>query len=528
MISALELEQIDGPELDARRWRMSSPFRIGRADGNELELPDPSVSRHHASIERDEQGWFVRDCDTRIGLSLNELAVEPSTTAMLRVDDVLGIGPWRFRVNALAGALSQPIESPTRISLIRSIGTLAEQRLELLLRYAGDIAVAEDESALAEIMAEHALLGSGYARATVLWSRGDQLVVSCQRPEVAESSLRGWSFDESLVESARSGDIARLEAKPSDSDTSSDCATSVRRALCAPLMLDGRAHAFLYLDSDRPGARRHADAPTFCHAVARLASLALANLHRLESAREHATFAADLERAREVQRSLLPAPEGRMGACSYALHLHPGRVVAGDVADVFEIKDGRVVVALGDVSGAGLGAGLVMASVQSFLRAGFAWNSDPAIVAASLNRHLCLQASGGRFVTLWLGVFESDGIRCRFVDAGHGHALQVRAGDVDVVPVVGAIPLGIDVDAVFTAEAFELVPGDTLALYSDGITEQRDAQGIEFSGDRLKAEIAQAKSPQEIIDAAWRALQIHTAGAAPDDDATLLAISRSA
>ena len=529
MTRAIELEQIDGPRMKAQRWTLASPFRIGRAEGNDLELADPGISRRHASIELDDQDWVVRDCGTLIGIQVNELALRTSATAVLRDGDVLGIGAWRFRFNVLSVTpeIQREAREKSPISLIRSGGNLAEQRLELLLRYAGDIATAENESMLAEIMAEHALLGSGYPRATVLWCRGDQLIVSCQRPQVPASVLSVWEFDTSLVESARRGDIARIEGALSDGKSATRLGKNERRALCAPLMLDGHAQAFLYLDSDRPGARRHADAPTFCHAVARLAALALANLHRLESAREHAAFAADLERAREVQQRLLPPPEGRMAACDYAVHLHPGRVVAGDVADVFEIEGGRVVVVLGDVSGAGLGAGLVMASVQSFLRAAFARDVDPAQSVALLNRHLCQQSSGGRFVTLWLGVFESDGIHCRFVDAGHGHALRIRDGGVEMVPVEGAIPLGIDIGAKFSAEVLELARGEILLLYSDGIIEQRDAQGREFSSDGLKRASAQALSPREAVSLTWQALQTHTAGAAPDDDATLLAISGS-
>jgi phosphoserine phosphatase RsbU/P len=528
-MSALELEQIDGPTLSAQRWRVSQPFRLGRADGNELELPDPGVSRRHAAIERDAVGWLVRDCGTRVGLRLNELALAPSGSAMLGAGDVLGIGPWRFRINAIevdVAPTTQP-ETATRISLIRTIGNLAEQRLELLLRYADDIAVAEDESALAEIMAEHALLGSGFARATVLWCKGDQVLISCQRPEVSAESVERWRYNESLIASARKGDIARLEVEAPEAGTTTGSGPCVRRALCVPLMLDGYAHAFLYLDSNRAGTRRHSDAPTFCQGVARLAALALANLHRLESEREHAAYAADLDRAREVQHRLLPAAQGHMGACDYALRLHPGRIVAGDIADVFEIDSGKVVAVLGDVSGAGIGAGLVMASVQSFLRAGFAHDADPARAVSLLNKHLCAQSSGGRFVTLWLGVFEGDGRHCQFVDAGHGHALRIRSTGVEALPVEGAIPLGIDAHAQFVAEALLLDRGETLVLYSDGIIEQRDANGAAFSGDGLASAMAGAASPSAAIAQAWHALQEHAAGSAPEDDATLLAISGS-
>jgi sigma-B regulation protein RsbU (phosphoserine phosphatase) len=524
----LELERIEGPPLAGTRWRIANPFRIGRADGNELELPEPSISRRHASIEGDGQGWILRDCGSLLGTRLNELPLDAGASAALRPGDTLGVGPWRFRVNAISAGSAQAIatDTPTRISLIRVVGNLAEQRLELLLRYAGEVAAASDELALAEIMAEHALLGSGYARATVLWRNGGEIILRCQRPAEVSDSPVSWRYSRSLVKSAEGGEIARLEADSDDKSSGNPAAVAVRRALCAPLMLDDRAQAFLYLDSDRPGTRRNADAPSFCHALARLAALALANLQRIASEREHAALSADLERAREVQHRLLPAPTGRFGALSYALRLHPGRVVAGDVVDVFELGDGRIAAVLGDVSGAGLGAGLVMASVQSFLRAGFAHDSDPARVVTLLNAHLCAQASGGRFVTLWLGVFDPDGANCRFVDAGHGHALRIADGAVKALSMQGAIPLGIDAGTEFIAETLHLDAGETLLLYSDGVIEQRGADSQVFGHEGFTAAITDSRSPEAVVAAVWNALSDHAAGASPDDDATVLALGR--
>lgn len=529
MSNALELERIEGPPLAAKRWRLTARFRIGRADGNELELPEPSISRRHASIEGDEQGWILRDCGSLLGTRLNELALDSGASVALRSGDILGIGPWRFRVGSAIEDPARAIASDneTRISLVRSVGNLAEQRLELLLRYAGEVAAANDEVALAEILAEHALLGSGYARATVLWKSEDGLFVRSQRPGVSTELLQTWRYSRPLVSSAEGGEIAHLEADDEGMLAQQASGARVQPALCAPLMLDGRAQAFLYLDSERPQVRRNADAPSFCHALARLAALALANLQRMASEREHAALSADLERARDVQNRLLPDPDGRFGALAYALRLHPGRVVAGDVVDVFELGDGRIAAALGDVSGAGLGAGLVMASVQSFLRAGLAHDGDPARVMSLLNAHLCAQASGGRFVTLWLGVFEADGMQCQFVDAGHGHALRIRHGRVQALSMQGSIPLGIDAGAGFVAESLCLEADEILFLYSDGVLEQRGTDGEAFGHERLSRTIVRAGDPLAAVTMAWAALGEHVAGAPPDDDATLLALAPS-
>ncbi len=520
MHAAFELECLDGPALAQARWRVAHPFRIGRAEGNELELPETTISRWHASIEAADDGWILRDCGSRLGTRVNELAVDAGASVALHAGDSIGIGPWRFRVQAADAGASTLADTPTHISLVRAVGNLAEQRLELLLRCAGEVAAAADEAALAEIVAEHALLGSGHSRAAVLWREGDEVVLRCLRPALTDGAP-SWRFHRPLVRSAEGGEIARLE---SEADA---VAPRAKRALCAPLMLDGRAEAFLYVESDRPATRRHADAPSFCHALARLAALALSNLRRLASERERIALEADLERAREVQHRLLPQAVGRLGGVAYALRLHPGRVIAGDVVDVFGIDGGRTVAVLGDVSGAGLGAGLVMASVQSFLRAGFAHDGDPASVIARLNAHLCAQASAGRFVTLWLGVFDADGARARFVDAGHGHALRLRGGSVDVLPTRGAIPLGIDPGAGFVAEELVLERGDILLLHSDGLVEQRRGDGSGFGRERLAAAVASARDPQAVVDAAWAALQAHAGDAAPDDDTTVLALARA-
>lgn len=526
MASVIELECVEGPPLARRRWRVAHPFRIGRAAGNELELVDPSISRRHAAVEAGEDGWVLRDCGSQLGTLVNELRVDSGAASAIRTGDVIGVGPWRFRVQAsdASNDLADDMFA-TRISVVRGPGNLAEQRLELLLRYAGEVTAAADETALAEVLAEHALLGSGFTRARVLWQDAEEVVTRCERPAPREDRVSPPP-NATLLASAATGDVASLEAEPVE-ERSGTARSAQPRALCAPLMLDGRAVAFLYVDADRPAARRQADAPSFCHALARLASLALASLRRRASERERIALAADLERARDVQHRLLPVPAGRLAKLDYALRLHPGRVVAGDIVDVVELAGGRVAIVLGDVSGAGLGAGLVMASVQSFLRAALAHDDDPARVVAQLNVHLCAQASGGRFVTLWLGVFDEAGATCHYVDAGHGHAVRFGTRSVAVIATRGAIPLGIDPGAMFEDETLVLEHGEILLLHSDGLVEQRAPDGQEWGRGALVAAGIGMPSPRELVEAVWAALERHAAGAVIDDDASVLALARA-
>jgi serine phosphatase RsbU (regulator of sigma subunit) len=519
----LEIQLIAGPALAQRRWQIDDGFGIGRAPASGLALPDPAVSRHHALVRRDDDGWTLQDCHSRLGTHLNELRLDPGAPVALHVGDVLAIGPWRFRIDTTDSA-AEPESAPS-MGLGGRLGNLAEQRLELLLRCASEAASAADEQALADLLAEHALAGSGFARAVVLWRANGGLVVRSQRP-VPQADADVFRYRESLLAAAAEHGVAGFDATADGSGRV--VPPPIRRALCAPLMLDGRAEAFLYLDATRPARRGHTDAPTFVQALTRFAGLALANLRRLEGEREHAILSADLERAREVQQRLLPDMRP-LGGVHYALHLHPGRAVAGDIVDVFALPTGGVAALLGDVSGAGLGAGLVMASVQSFLRAELAHHDDPARALARLNDHLCAQASGGRFVTLWLGIFDATDHSCRFVDAGHGLALHLHAGEAATpIATQGDIPLGIEANAHFHVETLWLAADAFVLLHSDGLTEQRAPDGTPFGRERLLAALCGAVRPADLLTRALAALAAHTMDAAPDDDTTVLVLGWAA
>lgn len=215
-----------------------------------------------------------------------------------------------------------------------------------------------------------------------------------------------------------------------------------------------------------------------------------------------------------------------VGEVRHALRLHLGRAVAGDIADVIALPDGHVAALLGDVSGAGLDASLVMASVQSFLRVELGHHSDLARALTRLNRHLHGHASHGHFVTLWLGIFKPATRACRFVDAGHGYLLRLRdGGDAEPVSTHGNIPqLAIEPDTAFNAETPDLAIDEFILLYSDRLIEQRAPDGTPFGRDRLIAAVRGAKTVHDAVANALTHLHRHAANAPPDDDTILLAL----
>jgi sigma-B regulation protein RsbU (phosphoserine phosphatase) len=307
----------------------------------------------------------------------------------------------------------------------------------------------------------------------------------------------------------------------------------IQAALCVPVRLAGEVDAVLYLDSRRGERTADAAGTGYCEAVARACGWALANLRRADLDRRQAAQEREMTLAREAQRVLLAPESGECGPIRFAGRVRPGLSVAGDLFDVMPLPGGRAAVCIGDVSGHGLGPGIVMAMTQANLHAHLALSGDPARALSEVNRFVCGRVEAGRFISLWLGVIGADGT-VAYVDAGHGHVRIVRAplsvepngrDRIEVPPARGDIPLGIDPDRRYTAEHLHLGPRDRLVLYSDGIVEQRDSFGQEFGIARLEAAVQASDGPGADVQAVFEALDRFTRGAAPTDDATAASIA---
>ena len=263
------------------------------------------------------------------------------------------------------------------------------------------------------------------------------------------------------------------------------------------------------------------------HALARLAGFSAGNIERRSVEKRIERLSADLAQAHQVQQAILPPTTGSLSGVNYALHVHPGRVVAGDLVDIFAINDDLCAFVLGDVSGAGFGAAVQMAAAQAYLHAELTETHDPAIAATRCNAFLA-RFGGGRFVTAWIGVLNAKTGEMRVVDAGHGHARILRnvnaTSSASAPKLFGAIPLGIDSHAEYVSETLKLERGDRLVLYSDGIAEHRGTDGTDFSA-HLDAILNSSADSAKDVSTVMAALEVH-AGRLPDDDATILSLAR--
>jgi sigma-B regulation protein RsbU (phosphoserine phosphatase) len=199
---------------------------------------------------------------------------------------------------------------------------------------------------------------------------------------------------------------------------------------------------------------------------------------------EKQRMAKQLKEARAVQSSLFPvnAPEARgfdvTGVC------RPCREVGGDWYDYIPLADGRLAVVLGDVSGKGMAAALLMSSTRSVLRLHAARGLSPKEVLFELNRVLLTDFPASRFVTLVYAVLESSTRKITFASAGHLPPILVDSSRAHFLPADAGLPLGI-MKCQFSEHEIEMPSGSRLFLYSDGITEAINPSLEEYGPDRI-------------------------------------------
>jgi len=513
----LTLRAVGGPEpVEFIVAADRAPATIGRRSDAACRLDDPTVSREHAVLRREGGGWVLEDAGSRAGTLLNGAPLRMASP--LAPGDEIGIGPWRLAVAGAPRAVStitltndRPDASAIRTSPRRIEQPIAAQRLTLLLEYADRLHHAEAEPALAAELLTAACRGAECAQGLVVKQRSGGVAEVLARRGDAPGVSR------TVLEAARQGSVVRLRDAPELMQAQSLMTSGVRDVLCVPVAAAGRPDLFLYLVSDREGPG--ADAEAFCVALVRLAEIAISGLRRRELERE-------IQAAREAQERILPSASGTAPGLRYAMLSRAGRGVAGDLFDVVAIDERRAAVLLGDITGKGAGAGLLMTAAQAFLNSQLRGAGSLEAAVAELNAYLNTRTRAGEFLTLWIGVYDHGARELEFVDAGHGYAVVTRQGEAPAtLDAEGGPPLGIGVDDLRRSERLTIGEGDALYLYSDGLVEQRNAEGTQFGVPRVMEILASAEDPEHAVARLAEALDAHAGPGDLADDLTLAAVS---
>lgn len=282
------------------------------------------------------------------------------------------------------------------------------------------------------------------------------------------------------------------------------------------------------LDSELPQVRSRDEVGRLTHAFSRMRGELKTHIAELTAATaERERLDADLRIAHDIQQSMVPDSFPRIPGVDVSAILRPAREVGGDFYDVFRVGPAEIAFLIGDVSGKGVAAALMMAVASTRLRTLGATESDPAMILGQVNRELATDNDACLFVTAFLCILNPDTGEVRYANAGHNEPLIVRAdATAEFHPVDRTLPLGIIEETVYTNESLVLRPGEAILLYTDGVTEAFNAEHQALGEDRLRAGLSGRDLPtaKALVTAAESLVDSFVSGAPASDDLTALAL----
>ncbi|MGQ0721304.1 MAG: PP2C family protein-serine/threonine phosphatase [Candidatus Eiseniibacteriota bacterium] len=237
----------------------------------------------------------------------------------------------------------------------------------------------------------------------------------------------------------------------------------------------------------------------------------------------------EVSTARKIQEMLLPSAPPELPGWELSASNKPSRHVGGDYHDFLPMPAGETGIAIGDVSGKGVPAALLMSNLQATLRVRSMGGKPSHEVVEEVNRQMCRSTGPETFISFFLGDLRPECGTFGFTNAGHNAPLLVRRdGRVETLDA-GGLLLGVFPEATYERGVVGLEPGDALALYTDGVTEAADPDGEFFSEERLVEALVRHRhaSAAEIHDHVLDEVRRFQRGRDPDDDLTLILLKRS-
>ena len=249
----------------------------------------------------------------------------------------------------------------------------------------------------------------------------------------------------------------------------------------------------------------------------------LNHLRRINAEKER--IDGELRVASEIQQSMLPQGEITVENLELEGFLKPAREVGGDIYDYY-VRDEKLFFCIGDVSGKGAPAAMLMAVVQALFRSASAHESNPARIILSINEAACQNNKSNMFVTMFVGVLDLPTGHLRYCDAGHDAPILMEDGKWKLIDAAPHLPVGVFADTKYEMQTLTLLPSSTIFLYTDGLTEAKDAARKQFGLERIMTILEESTDdePKDILANISDAVDKFVKNAEQSDDLTMLAI----
>ena len=545
--AVLEVVSPDGARRFARVTQ--TPFMIGRGaeTGNHLQLSDRRISRNCAAIVIEANRFYIEDRGQRRGLFVNGEKVD---SRELQDGDSITFGlDDSYEIIFRSGKTSDEDSLPHLLTRMEHI-TSSEPtggglvKLKRLLEATSLLHSQLPLDVVLGHMLDHAVSVTDADRGLLLEADAAGLL----KVKLARRSGGLRLPPESLTPSQTAIQLAMKQQSPvitedlAQADVDLQAAQSIvaqrlSAVVVIPLFAMFRANTqeymvnvkrgdflgILYLDSRRPAAFSKLDRQILDALAADAASI-LDNARLVERERERQRLEQEINIARDIQQALLPRDFREYPHLAVTGFNLPCLSVGGDYFDVFPLSEGRTAFLIADVSGKGLGAAILTTMLQGAL-SGMTLGIDPARVVNHVNQFLCSHSEVGRYATMFFGILDQQG-HLEFINAGHPSPILIRRGVAEEAFTEGSYPVGLVPEAQYTAVCLKLEPGDTLVLFSDGVTEAADPDEQMFGTTRLKELLTgQLECPLEQLQkCVLEAVENFARGAHQADDLTLLIV----
>jgi len=529
-----------------------SPFRheldgetvtIGRASECTIPIKDRYLSRRHAEIARAGGGWVVRDCGSANGTFLNGTRLDHDHP--LRNGDRIRLGDTEIvfevpehdtdRLLAIGESLSKTtIAIPVRDLEQGRYEPADPAKLKTLSELAAELLEDRPLDQLFGYITDRVLLHTEASRVAIGLLGSDEssfLNVEVRRKDENDSSdlrISRTVLDEVVKEKKALASVdVNIDEKLRHAQ--SIVMQGIRSVVCAPLIIGDTVAGVLYLDY--LGHQRQIseeDVRLVAH-IARFAAIKLETTRLREEAIQKRIMDEELKTASVIQRRLLsPAPTGVPGYTFAGIN-RPCRTISGDYYDFVVRPDGRVYFVIADVSGKGVTAGLMMAGLQAAFRIFTKSDPAPADLVTRLNSALKEILPQSKFVTLFLGRLDTKTGIVEYANAGHTPPIRVYATGVEELGETDLL-LGVVTRAEYRNRTVTLDPGDSLVLFTDGISEAENSEGEDLASTSLQRTLSETHglAADGVARAVESAVLAHVGSTPLADDVTLVVLGRNA
>lgn len=537
---------------------------IGRHPDCHIQLASDMVSRKHAQVVRSGDEYFVEDLGSGNGTYVNGKRIEAKTA--LKPDDRIKLGPILFRFHGTA--------APSRSRVMVGGAASGQSTQQFKIDFAGAeedsatimdsasneggfgvLAVQPEAKLKAVIEITRSLAGTVNVQALLprildtlfsIFPQADRGVILLKDPEsgqmvpAAQKHRREGEDDtvklsrtivnkvlaeKSGIISADAASDARFQASASISSL------TIRSMMCVPLLqLDGEPMGVINIDTQNPLSQFRKDDVELLMAVAGQAALSYESARLLTSHMEKLKQDSEMGIARNVQHALLPKVMPQAPGYEFFASYDSAQAVGGDYYDAFMLPDNRVCLAFGDVAGKGVPAALVMSRLSSVVQSTMAHVDDLGEAVSAINNHMCANAVEGRFVTFVLAVIDVIAHEMRLVIAGHmSPMLRKKDGKIEEFDEdsVG-LPLGVLENYPYDVLSHHLDPGETVVIYTDGVSEAMNPDGALYGEDRVRAFVKNSTARASELGTTLLAdVRKHANGRAQNDDITIMTLGRN-